>query len=96
MLTHPNTTQHNKDVILRSLLDADGVVRVVFATIALGMGINVQDVNTIVQYGAPQNLEDYFQESGRGGRSGGDAESTIYWTPVDLSSEEGADNCQTS
>ena len=80
---HAHTPQHNKDVILRSLLDPDGVVRIVFATIALGMGINVQDVNTIVHYGAPQNLEDYFQESGRGGWSGGDAESTIYWKPVD-------------
>ena len=53
------------------------MVCAVFATIALGMGINVQDVNTIVHYGAPQNLEDYFQESSRGGQSGGDAESTI-------------------
>ena len=80
---HAHTPQHNKDVILRSLLDPDGVVHVVFATIALGMGINVQDVNTNIHYGAPQNQEDYFQESGRGGQSGGDAESTIYWKPVD-------------
>ena len=74
--SHTSTQQ---DVILRSLLDPDGVVHVVFATIALGMGIIVQDVNTNVHYGAPQNQEDYFQESGSG-RSGGDAESGSLWT----------------
>lgn len=80
---HADTPQYNKDVILKSFLVPDGVVRVVFATIALGMGINLLDVNTVVHYGAPRSIEDYFQESGRGGRSGGDAVSTVYWKPVD-------------
>ena len=80
---HAQTPQHNKEVILKSLEVPEGVVRVVFATVALGMGINLQDVNTILHYGAPQCIEDYFQESGRGGRSGGDAVSTIYWKPGD-------------
>ena len=80
---HAATPQYNKDVILKSLLDPAGIVRVVFATVALGMGVDLRDVNTIVHYGAPQSLEDYFQESGRGGRSGGDAVSTVYWKPTD-------------
>ncbi len=80
---HASTPQHNKDVILNSLLVPDGVVRVVFATVALGMGIDLQGVNTIIHYGAPQSIEDYFQESGRGGRSGESACSTVYWKPVD-------------
>ena len=80
---HANTPTHNKDVILKSFLIPDGVVRVVFATIALGMGINLKDVDNIIHYGAPQSVEDYFQESGRGGRTGGNAMSTIYWKPAD-------------
>lgn len=80
---HANTPQYNKDVILQSLQLPNGVVRVVFAMVALGMGINLKDVNIIIHYGAPSSVEDYFQESGRGGRSGGDAVSTIYWKPVD-------------
>ena len=80
---HANTPQHNKDVILQSLLVPDGVVRVVFATVALGMGINLQEVNTIIHYGAPRSIEDYFQESGRGGRNGDSACSVIYWKPSD-------------
>ena len=42
---HSNTPQHNKDVILKSLCNLSGVVRVVFA---LGMGINLQDLNTFI------------------------------------------------
>ena len=80
---HANTPQHNKEVILSSLTRPDGVVRVVFATVALGMGINLRDVNTIIHYGAPQSIEDYFQESGRGGRSGEPARSLVYWKPTD-------------
>lgn len=80
---HAGTPQHNKEVIINSLLSPNGVVRVVFATVALGMGINLRDVNTVIHYGAPQSVEDYFQESGRGGRSGEEAVSTIYWKPVD-------------
>ena len=80
---HSCTPQHNKDVILQSLRDTKGVVRVVFATVALGMGIDLQDVNTVIHYGAPRSLEDYFQESGRGGRSGCSACSIVYWKPRD-------------
>lgn len=61
----------------------DGVVRVLFATVALGMGVNLKDINTIIHYGAPHSLDDYFQESGRGGRTGSDASSTIYWKLAD-------------
>ena len=80
---HASTPQHNKDVILSSLSKPDGVVRVVFATVALRMGINLQDINTVIHYGAPSSIEDYFQESGRGGRSGQQACSIVYWKPVD-------------
>ena len=41
---HSNTPDHNKEVILKSFT---GVVRVVFATVALGMGVNLRDVNTV-------------------------------------------------
>lgn len=80
---HARTPQHNKEVILKSLTAEGGVVRVVFATIALGMGVDMKGVNSIVHYGAPRSLEDYFQESGRGGRDGSGAVSTIYWKRCD-------------
>lgn len=80
---HASTPAHNKEVVLNSLCKSEGVVRVVFATVALGMGIDLKDVNTIIHYGAPHSIEDYFQESGRGGRSGGNAKSIVYWKACD-------------
>ena len=37
---HSCTDEHNKRVVMSSLSQADGVVRVVFATMALGMGVD--------------------------------------------------------
>lgn len=72
-----------KDVILRSFMGPEGIARIVFATIALGMGVNFRDVNDITHYGAPQSIDDYFQESGRCGRSGAPARSVVFWKPRD-------------
>ena len=44
---HACMPPHNKEVILQSLQEEDGVVRIVFATTALGKGINLVGVNTI-------------------------------------------------
>ena len=44
----PTLVNCQKDIILQSLLHPGGV-RVVFATMALGMGGNMQNVNTIIQ-----------------------------------------------
>ena len=58
-IMHANTPEHNKDVIMKSLSKPDGVVRVVFVTVALGRGVNnMRGVNTIIHYGAPQSIED--------------------------------------
>ena len=78
---HASTPLHNKEVVLKSLTDPNGIVRVVFATVALGMGVDLRDVNTIIHYGAPYSIDNYFQESGRGGRSGQPAHSVVYWMP---------------
>ena len=80
---HSSTPEYNKDVIIRSLASPDGVVRIVFATVALGMGVDLRDVNTVVHYGGMQSIDSYFQESGRAGRSGASALSVVFWKPVD-------------
>ncbi len=64
---HSKTPQHNKDVIIASLTKNDGVVRVVFATMALGMGIDCVSLTQTIHCGAPRSIDDYYQESGRGG-----------------------------
>ena len=48
---HANTPSHNKEVFDR-MQKPDGVVRVVFATVALGMEINFASLNTTMHYGS--------------------------------------------
>ena len=63
------------------LQDYHAAVRVVFTSV--GMGIDLHGVDTIIHYGAPSSIEDYFQASGRRGQSGDSAYSIVYWTPKD-------------
>ena len=40
---------------------ATPLVRVVFASVAMGMGIDLHGVNTIIHYGAPISIEDLLK-----------------------------------
>ena len=77
---HAGTPQHSKDVRMGSFQDCHGTVKVVFASVAMGMGIYLHGVSTIIHYGAPSSIEDYFQARGRRGRSGDSVYSIVYWT----------------
>ena len=67
-----------------SLQDCHGTVRVVFTSVAMGMGIDLHGViDAIIHYGVPSSIEDYFQASDRRGKSGDSAYSIVYRTPKD-------------
>ncbi len=56
-----------------------GEGRVIVATNALGLGIDVPDIRVVVHIGFIRNLKlkNYSQESGRAGRDGGRSEAII-------------------
>jgi ATP-dependent DNA helicase RecQ len=62
----------------------EGIVKIIIATKAFGMGIDKSDVRYVIHYDVPGDLESYFQEVGRAGRDGQIAYCVMLYHPRDL------------
>lgn len=58
-------------------------VQVMVATNAFGMGIDKANVKTVIHIQLPDNIENYYQESGRAGRNGDQAFAILLTSPSD-------------
>ena len=81
---HSPQTNAMKNQILTELSASQSKLRVVFATVALGMGVDIPCIRHVIHVGPPHTVREYFQETGRAGRDGKQSVAVLYYNNRDI------------
>jgi len=83
---HQEYTVKMKSHIVSEICKIDSKIRLVLATVALGMGLDAPEIRRVIHYKPPTSLEKYFQETGRAGRDNKQSEAILYYNATDIRS----------
>ena len=81
---HASQTAQMKLEIIQEMSRDNSNIRVVFATSALGMGVNLPQIEQFIHISPPSSLEEFTQEVGRAGRNGENAKSHLFYNNSDI------------
>ena len=84
LMFHHSTPIRNKEYIKASFQKPNSLLQVIIATVAFGLGVNVPDVDYVINWGCPKSLETFAQESGRAGRDRRQTKSIVYFRSIDF------------
>ena len=74
---HSKTPELVKEKIRTDMGSETGKIRVLICTNAAGMGVNFRNLNNIIHYGVPHDLDTFVQQMGRAGRDGSFSEEIL-------------------
>ena len=83
---HAEYPEHERERIVTELVAGTSKLRILFVTVAFGIGIDVKNIRRVIHIGVRHTMEEFFQEAGRCGRDGLRASSTVYYNNNDISS----------
>ena len=78
---HGENTQADRDLVMREF--RSGASRVLISTDLLSRGIDVQQVNIVINFELPRQKESYIHRIGRSGRFGRRGVAINFVTPDD-------------
>lgn len=78
---HGDKEQQERDWVLEEF--RSGRTPMMIATDVASRGIDVKDIQTVINYDFPNNLEDYVHRIGRTGRAGRTGTAITFFTPAD-------------
>ena len=81
---HALQTLAIKQQILKELSTSASKVRVIFATVAMGMGFDILAKRQIIHVGPPRTVREHLQETGLAGRDGKQSFATLYYNNRDI------------
>ncbi len=67
---HHSTPDRNKHLVETEFPQPNSRIRLVIATSAFGMGIDVPDIYAVINWECRKSTSEFIQQSGRAGRSG--------------------------
>jgi len=76
---HKCTHDTSKKRILTDFYKDSGTIRCVVATVAMGMGVDIPDIDMVVHIGCPKSVISYWQEAGRCARDGRQGFSLVMY-----------------
>lgn len=79
---HAGQPMHDREEIQEKYKKGD--CKCIVATIAFGMGINIDKIRLCIHYNCPKNIEQYYQAIGRAGRDNKPAECYMFYSSKDF------------
>ncbi|XP_068723671.1 uncharacterized protein [Montipora capricornis] len=84
-LFHAQYPNHERQRIITELASGTSKLKILFVTVAFGIGVGIQNISQVIHTGIPYTMEEYFQEAGHCGRDGLPPKALVYFNAYDIS-----------